>query len=79
MKIDIRHMETVKEGTLIYGLIRKVERPSIPHLEVGDTDDIKKKKDDIWKEALDEFAAEDKEVKILHLGKAILIQEYEED
>lgn len=78
MKIDITYTRKVDEGTLVYALIRRVERPPVPHHEAGDTDEVRDTKGDIWKNALDEFAVEDKEVKTLHLGKAILIQKYEE-
>jgi hypothetical protein len=38
MKIEIRHMEMVTEGTLIYAVIPELERPLAPHYITGDTE-----------------------------------------
>lgn len=78
MDVEIAYMKKVDEGTLISGLVRRVERPSLPHNETGDTDEIRNKKTQIWKDALDVFAVDDREVKTLHLGKAELTQYGEE-
>ena len=75
MNIDIRHMETMKEGTLIYVLVPNAVRPLAPHHAVGDTDEVREKNRVIWNEALKAFDANDIEVRRLHLGKADLKQD----
>lgn len=44
MDIEVTYTRKVDEGTLIYGLVRRVERPLVPHHEVADTDEIRDKK-----------------------------------
>jgi len=75
MIINIRYMKRVDEGTLIYALVPKVQRPPFPHHEVGDTDEVREKKRTVWDDALKIYNVEDREVKLLHLGIAKLTQD----
>ena len=77
MDIEIRHLEIVKEGVLIYALVPNVERPLLPHYITGDTEEGKKLKRDKWNEQTKIFDAKMKEVALLHLNKAELIQKDE--
>ena len=78
MEIDIRHLEKVKEGVLMYALVSNIARPSIPHYLADDTEEEKLKKNDEWKDELKIFGAKEKEINMLHLNKAKLIQGREE-
>ena len=78
MKIEIRHLEKVKEGILVYGLMPIIEGPPLPHYISEDTEEEKLKKNSKWKEELKIFDEKVKEVDLLHLGKAELIQKIEE-
>ena len=75
MKINIRHLETVKEGVLVYALVPNIERPALPDYVANDAEEEKQKKRDVWKEQIKIFEAKEKEINILHLNKAELIQE----
>ena len=78
MRIEIRHTEKVKEGTLIYALVPELERPLTPHYIVGDTEEVKQQKRDIWKEEVRKHNKKQKEIKLLHLGDAELLQKDED-
>ena len=75
MKIDIRHLENVKEGVLVYALVPNIERPALPDYVANDAEEEKQKKRDVWKEQIKIFEAKEKEINILHLNKAEMIQE----
>lgn len=78
MKIEIRHLEKVREGILVYCLMPRIERPPLPHYVLEDTEEEKLKKNIEWKEELKIFDEKAKKVDLLHLGKAELIQKIEE-
>ena len=74
MKIEIRRMERVKEGTLIYALVPELERPVTPHYVTGDTEKEKEKKRKKWREEGIIYDKKQKEIELLHLGEAELTQ-----
>ena len=74
MKIDIRHLENVKEGVLIYALVPNIAKPPLPHYISGDSEEEKLKKNNKWKEELKIFDAKVEEVNLLHLNEAELKQ-----
>jgi len=74
MEIEIRHMEKTTEGTAIIAVIPELERPFTPHYNTGDTEEEKQKKRDFWRGELKEFDIKQKEINLLHLGEAELIQ-----
>ena len=74
MEIEIRHMEKTKEGTGIIAVIPELERPPTPQYKTGDSEGEKKKKREYWKEMLRIYDEKQKEIKLLHLGDAELIQ-----
>ena len=78
MEIDIRHLEKVKEGILLYALVPNIEQSPLPHYITGDTEEEKQKKRDKWKEQIKISEAKEREINVLHLNKANLIQEGEE-
>ena len=78
MNIEIRHLEILKEGVLIYALVPNIERAPLPHYITGDTEKNQKAKRDKWNEQTKIFNAKIKEINLLHLNKAELLQEDEE-
>ena len=79
MKIEIRHIEKVKEGTAIIAVIPELERPLAPHYTTGDTEKEKEKKRKNWREEGRIYDKKQKEIKLLHLGEAELIQKEEKE
>ena len=79
MEIEIRHMERVTEATLIYALVPESERPLAPHYTTGDTEKEKEKKRKNWREEGRIYDKKQKEIKLLHLGEAELIQKEEKE
>jgi len=77
MNIEIRRIERVEGGTEIIAVIPELERPLTPHYITGDTEEEKQKKRDLWSEELKEFDIKQKEINLLHLGEAELIQKGE--
>ena len=74
MKIEIRHIEKAKEGTAIIAVIPELERPFAPHYVTGDTEKEKEEKRKKWREEGIIYDKKQKEIKLLHLGEAELIQ-----
>lgn len=77
MNIEIKLLKREEEGVLIYALVPNIARPSLSHYITGDTEEDKKAKRDKWNEQTKIFDAKMKEVALLHLNKAELIQKDE--
>ena len=74
MKIEIRRMDKVEEGTAIIAVIPELARPLAPHYTTGDTEKEKEKKRKKWIEEGIIYDKKQKEIKLLHLGEAEWIQ-----
>ena len=74
MKIEIRRMDKVEEGTAIIAVIPELERPLAPHYTTGDTEKEKEKKRKKWREEGIIYDKKQKEIELLHLGEAELVQ-----
>ena len=79
MKIEIRRMDKTKEGTGIIAVIPELGRPLAPHYITGDTEKEKEEKRKNWREEGKIYDKKQKEIKLLHLGEAELIQKEEKE
>ena len=79
MKIEIKTTEKVKEGTAIIVVIPELERPLAPHYTTGDTEKEKEKKRKKWSEEGRIYDKKQKEINLLHLDEAELIQKEEKE
>ena len=78
MKIQIRYTKKVEGGTLVYALVPELERPLTPTYVKEDSDSEKEKKTERWEEMLRIRDKKQKEIRLLHLGDAELIQKEED-
>jgi len=74
MEIEIRHMEKTTEGTAIIAVIQEPLKPPTPHYTKEDTEEETGNKKQLWKDSWNEYKTKKKEIKLLHLGEAELIQ-----
>ena len=79
MEIEITHMERAKEGIVIIAVIPELERPLTPHYITGNTEKEKEEKRKKWVEMSRIHDKRQKEINLLHLGEAELIQKGEKE